>query len=79
MGRNNNYIALGRLSPATVDVAVFTLIRPEYDASHLAAHTASSCDWVSFRPLAHARGPNKIRGNIQTMLLKLAEQNAVFE
>jgi hypothetical protein len=24
--------------------------------SHLAAHTASSCDWVSFRPIADARG-----------------------
>jgi hypothetical protein len=76
-------IALGRLSPAKAADAFFTLICPEFycpdSQSHLAAQSANSCDWVSFRLPAPARGRRKIWGNILTMPANWAEKNAVYK
>jgi hypothetical protein len=76
-------IALGRLSPAKAADAFFTLIRPEFycpdSQSHLAAQSANSFDWVSFRLPATARGRQQIRGNILTMPANWAEKNAVYK
>jgi hypothetical protein len=75
-------LALGRLSPAKAADAFFTLIRPEFyppdSQRHLAAQSANSCDWVSFRLPAPARGRQKNRGNILTMPANWAEKNAAY-
>jgi hypothetical protein len=75
-------IALGRLSRAKAADAFFTLIRSELyrpdSQRHLADQSANSCDWVSFRLPAPARGRRKIRGNILTMPANWAE-NAVYK